>query len=196
MSAQNRETTRRAVMAGLAAAPMAGLPVVSAAAISDDPILAAFAEFERAKAADDLAWKASEDLREVTVGALDAAGVKPTKILTRRRLEIHREGGLLSDSEYAEALTALDGPESEHQKMWHAVEELDDSARAAAEARGEAERELLTTAPTTHAGALQLLRHLAEFLSDNDVVNDLYVDDVVGDAIRNTIAVFEREARS
>lgn len=196
MSAENHGATRRASMTGLAAAPMAGLPVVSAAAMSDDPIFDALAEFDRAKAADDLAWKAHNDLEDVTVKAFNAAGVKPTQIFTHRGLETSRELGLLSDSEYAEALTALCGPESEHQAMWRAVEELDDSARAAAEARGEAERELLTTAPTTHAGALQLLRHLAEFLSDNDVVNDLYVDDVVGDAIRNVIAVFEREARS
>lgn len=196
MSAMNCGATRRAVVAGLAAAPAAGLPVVSAAAMSDDPIFNSFTEFERTKAAAAQSWKASEDLREVTVRALDAAGVKPTKILTRRRLEIHRECGLLSDSEYAEALIALDGLESEHQKMWRAVEDLDDSAWAAAEARGEAERELLTTAPQTRAGALRLLRHLAEFLSDDDVVNDLYVDDVVGDALRNAIAVFEREVRS
>jgi hypothetical protein len=43
---------------------------------------------------------------------------------------------------------------------------------------------------------LRLLRHLADFLDQEDVVNDLYVDDLVGDAIRNAIAVFEREALS
>ncbi len=196
MNAQNRDTTRRAFVAGLAAAPAAGLPVVTVAAMPDDPIFEAFVEFERAKAADDLAWKGYNDLEEVTATAFEEAGVTPTQILTRRKLESHRELGLLSDSQYEEALTTLDGPESEYQARWRAVEESEESARAAAEERGAAEQELLSTAPTTRVGALRLLRHLADFLDQDDVVNDLYVDDLVGDAIRNAIAVFEWEALS
>jgi len=46
------------------------------------------------------------------------------------------------------------------------------------------------------AGALRLLHHLAEFLSGDDVVNDRFLDDVVGDAVRNAIAIFESEALS
>jgi hypothetical protein len=49
---------------------------------------------------------------------------------------------------------------------------------------------------TTRAGALRLLRHLANFLDEDDVVNDLYLDEVVGDAIRNAVAVLEREPQS
>lgn len=196
MSAKNRDTTRRAVLAGLAAAPVAALPAIAGAVSGEDPILAAFAEFERAKAADGRAWKAYNDLEEVTATAFEAAGVTPTQILTRRKLEIDRELGLLSDAQYEEALTTLDGPESEYQARWRAVEESDETARGAAEKRGAAEQELLATAPTTRAGALRLLRHLADFLDQDDVVNDLYVDDLVGDAIRNAIAVFESEALS
>jgi hypothetical protein len=195
MSAEKRDATRRAVVAGLAAAPVAALPTFAGASPAPaDPIFDAFAEFERAKAADGLAWKAYNDLEEVTTSAFEEAGVTPTQILTRRKLEIHRELGLLSDAQYEEALTTLDGPESEYQARWRAVEESDESARVAAEERGAAEQELLATAPTTRAGALRLLRHLADFLDQDDVVNDLYVDDLVGDAIRNAIAVFEAEA--
>lgn len=184
-------------IAGLAAAPAAALPAIAGASPeAADPIFAAFAEFERAKAADAAAWKSFNNLEEATWSALEAAGIKAPQLFSHQRLEALRELGLLSESDYAEALTALDGPESEHQAMWRAVEESDEAARATSEVRGEAERELLTTAPTTHAGALQLLGHLAELLSDDDVVNDLYVADVVGDAIRNAIAVFMREARS
>jgi hypothetical protein len=197
MSAENRDTTRRAVVAGLAAAPVAGLPALAGASPAPaDPIFDTFAEFERMKASERAAWKAYNDLEEATASALEAAGIKPTQLLTHRRLEAHRAAGLLSDSEYAEALAALDGPESEHQAMWRAVEEFDEAALAAAEARGEAEREFVTTAPTTRAGALQLLHHLAEVLDGDDVVNDRFLDDVVGDAIRNAIAVFESEVRS
>jgi hypothetical protein len=197
MSAQNRDTTRRAFVAGLAAAPVAALPAISGASpASADPIFDVFAEFERMKASELAAWKAYNDLEESTADALKAAGIEPTQIFTHRRLETHRELGLLSDSEYADALTALDSPESEHQALWRAVEEAEESSRDAAEERGEAEREFVTTAPTTRAGALRLLHHLAEFLDGDDVVNDRFLDDVVGNAIRNAIAVFESEALS
>jgi hypothetical protein len=197
MSAQTRNTTRRAVVTGLAVAPVTALPAIAGASPAPaDPIFDAFAEFERAKASELRTWKAYNDLEEATASVLEAAGIKPTEIFTHRRLETHRELGLLSDAEYAEALTALDGPETEHQAMWRAVEELEESSRDAAGARGEAEREFVTTAPTTRAGALRLLHHLAEFLDSDDVVNDRFLEDVVGDAIRNAIAVFESEALS
>ncbi|ULO22986.1 hypothetical protein [Methylocystis sp. SB2] len=196
MSAENRATTRRAVVAGLVVAPVAALPAFPGlpAQAAADPIFSASSEFARAKAAEDLAGNAYNDLEESTWSALKSAGIRPTQIFTHRNLETHRELGLLSDSEYAAALAALDGPESEHQAMRRAVEELRESSRDAALARGEAEREFVTTAPTTRAGALRLLRHLAEFLDGDDVINDRFLDDVVGDAIRNAIAVFEREA--
>jgi hypothetical protein len=191
MNQANRDTTRRAVVAGLAVAPVAALPAIAGASpASADPIFDAFAEFERAKAAEDLAWKAYNNLEEATADALKGAGIEPTQIFTHRRLETHHELGLMSDSEYAEASAALAGPER------RAVEELEESSRDTAEARGEAERGFVTTAPTTRAGALQLLHYLAEFLDGEDVVNDRFLDDVVGDAIRNAIAVFESEALS
>jgi hypothetical protein len=197
MSVETRDTTCRAVVAGLAVVPVAELPAIAGSSPAPaDPIFDAFAEFERMKASELAAWKAYNDLEESTASALKAAGIEPTQIFTRRRLKTHHELGLLSDAEYAEALTGLDGPETEHQAMWRAVEESDEFALSAAEARGDAEREFVTTAPTTRAGALRLLHHLAEFLDGDDVVNDRFLDDVVGDAIRNAIAVFESEARS
>ncbi len=39
------QTTRRAIVAGLAAAPVAGLPAIAGAVAEHDPIFAAFAEF-------------------------------------------------------------------------------------------------------------------------------------------------------
>jgi hypothetical protein len=197
MSAKTRDTSRRAVVAGLAAAPVAALPVLACASpASADPIFDAFEEFERAKVADELASKAYEVQQAVTFQATEAAGVNPSQILTRRRLELRHECGLLSDSECAEALTALEGRESGLQAMWSALEDLDKPAEAAFEARAAAERDLLSTAPTTRVGALRLLHHLAELLDGDDVVNDRFLDDVVGDAIRNAIAVFESEALS
>ena len=61
------QTTRRAVMAGLAAAPVAGLPAIAGAVAGNDPIFAAFAEYERTKVAKDLIMEAADDLRGETL---------------------------------------------------------------------------------------------------------------------------------
>ncbi len=64
------------------------------------------------------------------------------------------------------------------------------------DARAEAEVALFETTPTSRAGAVRLLRHLADFLDEDDVVNDNVVGDMIGDAIRNAVAVLERETLS
>jgi hypothetical protein len=189
------ETTRRAVMAGLAAAPVAGMPAIAGVVATDDPIFAAFAELERAKATKEAIAKATDDLRGNTSAAIRAAGLDPLDIITRRRLESWREMRLCSDEDYKAWLAELEGPPSEYQKMVMRVEESDDADTEASQDAGEAERTLCETAPTTRAGALRLLHHLAEFL-DDDVINDIYLGDVVGDAIRNAVAVLEKEPQS
>ncbi|MGD9542226.1 hypothetical protein [Methylocystis sp.] len=60
----------------------------------------------------------------------------------------------------------------------------------------EARIALHSTKPTTPAGAAKLLRFIADFLDEDDVVNDIWVADMIGDSIRNAVAVLEREARS
>jgi len=60
MSAKTRHTTRRAVVAGLAVAPVAALPTFADASPAPaDPIFDAFAEFERMRASELATWKAS-----------------------------------------------------------------------------------------------------------------------------------------
>jgi hypothetical protein len=142
-----------------------------------------FAELERAKASELGAWKALDDLEEATASVLEAGGINRTQIFARQRWETHREIGLLSDAEFAEVLAVLDGPETEHQAMWRAVEELEESSRAAAKARRSRARIRHNSGRRTPARC-GLFHHLAEFLSDDDVVNDRLLEDVVGDAIR------------
>ncbi len=195
--AENAHTpSRRAMLAGLAAAPVAGLPAIAGVVAEADPIFAAFTEYERAKVAKDLIMEAADDLRGDTAAAIKAAGLDPREILTARRLETWREMGLCSDEDYEAGLAELEGPPSEYQKMWMRLEEAEDADMEASQVAGATERAFYETAPTTHAGALRLLRHLADFLDEDDVVNDLYLGDVVGDAIRNAIAVLDQEARS
>ena len=44
MAKQSHTPSRRAMLAGLAAAPVAGLPAIAGGVATDDPIFAAFAE--------------------------------------------------------------------------------------------------------------------------------------------------------
>ncbi len=195
MADQQHTPSRRAMLAGLTAAPVAGLPAIAGAAMSDDPIFAAFAEFERAKAADQAISKAADELRGETYSAIKAAGVDPRTILTHRKLENWREMSLCSDDDYAAGLAELEAP-NEHQKMLMRLEESDEADMESGWAAGASQRALCETPPTTRDGALRLLRHLADFLDEGDVVNDLHLGDVVGDAIRNAVEVLEREAQS
>ena len=145
MAKQSHTPSRRAMLAGLAAAPVAGLPAIAGVVAEHDPIFVAFAEFEREKAAEDLAWKAASDLYDA--GSADA---------------------VIVEAEYA--------------------------ASGLYDARAEAEVALFETTPTSRAGAVRLLRHLADFLDEDDVVNDMLVGDMVGDSIRNAVAVLEAQS--
>jgi hypothetical protein len=65
--------SRRAIAAGLALAPVAGLPALAGAAFADDPVLAALAELERVKATverlDEAVEKAHDALVEMSPGS-------------------------------------------------------------------------------------------------------------------------------
>ncbi|MFZ3178692.1 MAG: hypothetical protein WA156_00435 [Methylocystis silviterrae] len=187
------QTTRRGVMAGIAASPVVGLTAIAGVVAEPDP---AFAEFERAKTANEVISEAVDELRGETWATIKAAGLDPRKVYTARQLETWREIGLCSDEDYAAVLAELEAPPSEYQKMLLRLEEAEDADMEASRAEKDSERALCETPPTTRAGALRLLRHLADFLDEDDVVNDLYVGDVVGDAICNAVAVLEREALS
>ena len=116
------------MLAGLAAAPVAGLPAFAGAVTEDDPIFAAIEKVERAHAAFN---------------------------------------------------QAEEGPDQD----------------AASNVYFDADIALHSTKPTTPAGAAKFLRFIADFL-DDDVINDNWVGDMIGDSIRNAITVLEREALS
>ncbi len=122
--------------------------------------------------------KAADELRGETFDAIKAAGLDPRVILTRRQLETRLELELYSGEEYAAGLAKLEGPPSEYQKMWMRAEESGDADMEASRAEGASECALCETSSMTRAGALRLLRHLADFLDEDDVINDLYLGDV------------------
>lgn len=71
-----------------------------------------------------------------------------------------------------------------------------DAGNVAYRAIGDAEVELYSTEPKTPAGAAKLLQFIADFLDEHGVVNDNWVGDMIGDSIRNALAIFEPEAQS
>ena len=125
-------TTRRAVMAGLAASPVAGLPAIAGAIAEPDPVLAAFDGLSRARAAYE---QVGDDCGDAVLDAV-----------------------------------------------------CEDICSA--------EVDLYSTAPTTPAGAVRLLRVVADYLSEKGTLYDVYLEPVLGDAIRNAAAVLEQEAQS
>ncbi|MBG0797543.1 hypothetical protein IYX23_07665 [Methylocystis sp. L43] len=121
--------SRRAMLAGLAATPVAGLPAIAGGATEADPIFAAIEKYQRAAAA----FNQSEE-----------------------------------------------GTDQD----------------AACSVYFDADIDLHSTKPTTPAGAAKFLRFIADFLDEDDIVNDNWIGDMVGDSIRNAVAVLEREALS
>ena len=223
--AEKRNTpSRRAMLATIAAVPVAGLPAIAGAVADNDPAFAALAEIERAKAAEDLAWKACSDLcdpmqaarvefpdvffngervfniphlealRERSMGMTDEELDDTIARLRKGNAALRAEAAHL-EPEYQSARAVLEAREPYAQNADES-DALEAAAERARDATSEAEVTLLETTPTTPAGAAKLLRFIAEFLDEDDVVNDLWVGDMIGDAIRSAVDVFEREARS
>ncbi len=69
------ETTRRAMVAGLAMAPIAGVPAIAGAVAGNDPALAAITEYERRRAIADASWEASTDAYNAFKAAREAIGL-------------------------------------------------------------------------------------------------------------------------
>ncbi|MGE0236798.1 hypothetical protein [Methylocystis sp.] len=98
------------------------------------------------------------------------------------------------EAEYLDARAALESRLGEFEKAERdcRVVELDDAASDAYSALWDAEQAILETQPTTRAGALALLDCGARYLEDNGSDEQ----SVVAEAIRNAVAVLEREAQS
>ncbi len=108
------ETSRRAVMAGLAAAPVAGLPALAAAA-GDDPIFAALAEIERVNARVETIGKvhtAAEELfdemapRKDWIGLSDGLSVAPD-VIDHAGIDRHFDDAGLPEQNIREAIKKL-----------------------------------------------------------------------------------------
>jgi hypothetical protein len=100
------------------------------------------------------------------------------------------EAAIPSDDPIVEALEAVGRARAAYER-----ESEGDAQSAAYDVLGDAQIDLYSTEPTTPAGAVRLLRFIADFLDQDDIVNDLWVGDIIGDSIRSAVAVFEQEGR-
>lgn len=196
-------TTRRAILAGLAATPVAGLPALAAALPGADPVLAALAEHSRA-------------------GAVLNAAFARTAVYSDKLDAMHREIGLVTfqgeevfsrfmlDHRFSEMEDVTPDIEAEYRAARAAFLKLEPAyhdafvrsgLREAERAQDEPSRALfnaedavLEAEPTTREGALRLLAHVAERLA-SDSLGDREAE-LAPAAIRAAVVVLEAGAWS
>ncbi|WP_159727556.1 hypothetical protein [Methylosinus sp. Ce-a6] len=215
-------TTRRAILAGLAAAPVAGLPALAQALPGADPVLVALGDHGRARAVLDAAYARTSALSDKVEAAQEALGhitYKGEEVLNLRQLERLRsmEPRGFSDEDLERTIAdlrrnnaakraALAEPDHEYEAARAALVERGQPLEAAlreereAEAADEkwldavnaAEVAIMTAEPTTQAGAAALLRFIADCFEE--LIDD--ARELAPDAIRAAVAVLEREGRA
>lgn len=221
MATNHSILNRRTIVAGLAAAPIAGLPAI-AGAVGADPLLEVLAEYERLHAIEQAAWEAAAAAEPVGKMLSDVV-FNGKSIFSIANLEIMRECSMgMTDEQLDEAIARIRTGNARMRAEAIDLEPEYQKARAELEARGgfaqeaspsealdaesaaqealdnakEAQMAVFEAVPTTRAGAARLLKFIADFLDEDDVINDTRAEGKVGDAIRNAVAVLEREARS
>ena len=191
------ETTRRALVAGLALAPIAGVPAIAGAVAGNDPALAAIAEYERRCAIAEAAYKASSEADRAFRAAREAIGVvnfNGEEVYSLRRLDfLGQRLHPAPDPEYQAARIALQAnlPAYRKAKINNRVAALEAAASEASSKADDAQIAMFETTPRSPAGAAALIRHAMDHL-DELGINDTWLQDIFTDAIRNAVAVLER----
>jgi hypothetical protein len=215
MTMKTQQISRRALAAGLALAPVAGLPAIAGAVSANDPVFVALAEHGRALTA----YEAIQEAPAATVPFVTYKGQKAYNLphlndlagrsnyyMTADELEATiaqlRRGWAMQqqelashDPEFEAARAALEARQSAFEQAKEEVGEDDDEAvsNEAFAVLGDAERAVYEAEPISRAGAIALLRFAADFLEENGV-NDTQLEDVFPDAIRRAADFFEGRA--
>ncbi len=210
--------SRRSLAAGLALAPVAGLPAIAGAATIDDPVFIALADHNRALKAYESITEASaatsEPIPFVTYKGekvyslaqlnglagrsnyhMTATQLEETIAQLRRGWAMQQEELASPDPEFEAAHAELEARQSAFEQAKEEGGEDDDEAasREAFAVLGDAERAVYEAEPISRAGATALLRFAADFLEENGV-NDTQLEDVFPDAIRRAADFFEGRA--
>jgi hypothetical protein len=216
--------SRRSLAAGLALAPVAGPPALAGAPITDDPVLAALAEYERRHAVSTAAWKTAEDAAEALEATRQAIGVvtfKGEEVSSLGRLEYLADRPRpLSDSEWGETIALLKSgrtapqieaarPDPEYQAARAALEPLlpaHEAAERAADVEGAEKRaepledktreaeRAVYEAEPTSRAGAIALLRFAADFLEENGVNDTLLEEVFPDAIRVAGDFFEGRA--
>lgn len=217
--------SRRSMLAGLAVSPVAGLPAV-ASAFASDPALDALREYDRLHTIEQAAWQASSDAYAIVSAGrkrLDDVYFNGARVFNLTDLEVSRERSMgMTDEELEETIMRLrngnaikraEGAnlEPEYKRARDileageamplardssAVVEADERASDAQDETHEARIAIFKTEATSPAGATSLLRFIADFVDEPDVINDIPERKLVGDTIRRAVTVLEGEARA
>jgi hypothetical protein len=213
--------SRRALAAGLALAPVAGLPALAGVVSTHDPVFVALAALEQTEAQARQIWDAHDAAEEAFYDSapprlplvvdgiscddhdainahFDDPGMSEENIdNTIALLESYRKrpltAELKAEREYArrKAHEELDAiitarAKAKAETGWADFEE---PYKKSLDAHCEAERKVLATKPTSQAGAVALLRYVAQYIRDYDADHGL-----VTDAIRAAADLFEGRA--
>ncbi|HTO79943.1 MAG TPA: hypothetical protein VMJ31_09245 [Methylocystis sp.] len=97
------------------------------------------------------------------------------------------------DAEYDAARAALEARLPAFEQARAKIEAQEDAPNEAFDRLGDAERAIFEAAPTTHVGAVAMLRFTADFLEELGI-NDTRVEDVLRDALRRAADFIELKA--
>jgi hypothetical protein len=197
---------------------------VAASAFAADPALDALKEYERLHTLEQAAWNAASDASDIAcAGAkvLDDVYFNGERVFNLNCLESLRECSMgMTDEELEDTIqrlrkgTAIKRAQSaslgqEYQRARailkareatplardsSAVREAEERASDAQEETNEARRAIFETEPTTPLGAASLLRFIADFVDEDDVIADISASGILGDAIRAAVSILENEA--
>lgn len=225
MAEMTNTPSRRAMLAGLAVSPVAGLPAV-AGAFASDPALDALREYERIHALEEAAWEASSEVNAIACAGqevFDDVYFNGARVFNLTDLEVSRERSIgTTDEELEETILRLRNGNAIKRAENGNLEPEYERARAILEARAaiplardavavidaeelaseacdrthQAQGALFKAEPTTPGGAIAQLRFIAKFVDEPGVINDTSAEGIIGDTIRRAVAVLEMEARA
>lgn len=196
MTIATRRASRRSVLTGLAATPVAAFPPVVPPIPSECLTLAATREYRRLKAIETAAfaeWSRIFDARETKHRAIGAVEIQGETIYRLARLDfVWRHRGMPHE-EYEAARAMLEPLQEAHDRVDEAGDchPADAIATKAQEAATEALQDVLNTSPTSPAGALELLRIALEE-SEEAMDGSMCEFYRFTDAMRDAIEILEK----
>jgi hypothetical protein len=207
--------SRRALAAGLALAPVAGLPAFAGAVSVDDPVFAALEKLKELKLAAVEPSDAHTVAEEVYLAARKGIFVDGKELRTHGQIDSHFSSGF-TDEELerfiaqlrenqpspADRVARQEAARAAHEELTRYEAEGGDSERqfrevearmnAAENAFWDAEYGVMGADPTTAAGAVSLLRFVADWIDEN--LGGDYQHDCCTAGIRAAVDFFEGEA--